>query len=764
MIMLGYNIDIIENNNHSMPQQKTYFKRSLILCISLLLAVIVSGIFASRHVDVDTELLTNFVNMSGKTRMLSQRIAFSAISLKNAKSEISYQNHKNQLKKSIDNLQQIHLDLEKSISNRPDLKKQLDEYLKTQRNNSITHGDLVNTFVSTAINIEDYFSKNEIGFVTEPINEKILLIENLAQGEILRIFDDKTNIYNQYAVQDHKQRQKTKALLVVFFTLLIFVIVVVSFYPMQRQLKKSLSDLIQQKKDFEHERNRYDLASRGTANGVWDWDIQKNEFHWNDVLKEVLGLQRDEGHIYTVDFFQSLLHDDDREGFNKAIEAHIKNKKPFFYEGRLRHSNGHYVWLDFYGEALWDKNGRAHRMVGSIKDVTRRIEAEFQKNIFVQGIENSEIACAIIDLETKHYNFNYASPSFCKMTGYSFDKLSKSNMSIFSGPETSMDVLDKIDYAIIHHKELELRTQTYRSDGSSFWNNVTLKPIFISGNFSNNFIIIFNDLSEEIQLQKKEISRQRNESLGSLAGSVAHEINNLLMPMTMAKDILEDELKEDCDEFAREQLDTIVEYANTAKEIVQGILTFSRKETSDIHKLNLYEEIDNAINFIENLLSSKTKVQYEDYKGKTLNALANKTEIKQIITNMCKNAEHSFEGKNGTIEITVNSEKISSETRKKLDLVGGSYAIITITDNGSGISQENINKIFEPLFTTKDVGEGTGLGLSVVIGIVRSWGGNIDVDSVLGRGTTFKIYIPEYRDAEDFSDLVEIIESLEAGE
>ena len=168
-----------------------------------------------------------------------------------------------------------------------------------------------------------------------------------------------------------------------------------------------------------------------------------------------------------------------------------------------------------------------------------------------------------------------------------------------------------------------------------------------------------------------------------------------------------------------------------------------------------------SIHFIKNLISNKTTVLYDEDTVQNIYVLANKTEIKQIITNMCKNAEHAFGDGNGIITITLSHQKLSNTHKQKLNVLANDFAVITIEDNGSGIAQENIDKVFEPLFTTKDVGEGTGLGLSVVIGIVRSWGGEIELESVLGRGTSFKIYIPEYKDSEDFSDLIEIIESLE---
>jgi signal transduction histidine kinase len=240
------------------------------------------------------------------------------------------------------------------------------------------------------------------------------------------------------------------------------------------------------------------------------------------------------------------------------------------------------------------------------------------------------------------------------------------------------------------------------------------------------------------------------------------------MPMAMAGDILEDELKEDCDPFAKEQLKTIVEYANQAKEIVQGILTFSRKESTALSRVKVNEELQAAIQFIGGLLMSKTSLTYippaeaeDDYNAEIL---VNSTEMKQIITNLCRNAEQAFEEEKGEIKITYETVKLSQRERDNMSIISNECVKISVEDNGSGIPEENMSKIFEPLFTTKEVGKGTGLGLSVVIGIVKSWGGNVTVNSVLGQGTTFYLFIPLYKGESDYSDLEDLINELQSNE
>ena len=325
-----------------------------------------------------------------------------------------------------------------------------------------------------------------------------------------------------------------------------------------------------------------------------------------------------------------------------------------------------------------------------------------------------------------------------------------------------MGDLDAIDSAILEGRELSVKILSYKQNGESFGNRLSLYPIHDKNdtNTITHYAITFEDLTEAIEKERLEINRQRNESLGALASSVAHEINNLLMPMTLAKDILEPELKNDYDPFAIEQLDMMVEYANQAREIVAGILLFSRKETENLESTNIFEILSEAISFIRNLLRLETKIEFSTFDNdlKDIECMVNKTEFRQIIANLTKNAEDSFDSDEGQIDISVERVSINNNDKKMHYVTANDFVAISIQDNGSGISEDIIDNIFEPMFSTKPIGEGTGLGLSVVHGILQSWGGFITVQSIVDTGTTFTIHIPIIEDDENFSHLQDLVE------
>ena len=751
-----------------MAHKQVTYKTRIILCISLLIILLGIMFYTNRLLNMNNLKIAETVNISGKQRFLSQQIAHSAIGLKNSKSQIEIDTYLSALKNAIKNIEENFDYLRIIYNSNTSIKTKSESFYTETLDNGKNRYEYIASYLQSARSIALYFENLENFTSTKPAYDPIILdeidvIEFLSTTKILEIFDNATTMYVNYINYSIYKAKIIKNILIVLFFVSIIITIFGIFNPINRRLNMLLIEMDKQRNESEAEKNRFDLAAKGTSTGIWDWNIKGGTFYWNTTLKSILGLSDETTTIFTKDYFQSLLNDNDSIPFNNAITKHLEDNTPFFYDGRIKHQKGHRIWVRFLGQALWESNGKAYRMVGSIEDINDQKEAEIKNAVLMQGIEAANIAFAIIDLNDEKRNFTYASPHFCDITKTPLKKIIKSNMTIFIGPETSMSDLDKIDYALSEKQALTLKMLNYRQNGVSFWNQITLRPIFDDKNeFSNFYIVIFDDLTEKIARQEQEIIRQRNESLGSLAGSVAHEINNLLMPMAMAKDMLEDSLRDDCDPFAREQLNTIVQYAQQAKEIVQGILIFSRKESGNLKAGILYQELSEAIHFIESLLSTRTTLIFNEPKranDKNLTVLLNSTELKQIITNLCRNAEQAFQERNGTITIDLKTQKLSNAERTRLDVISFDFAKISVTDNGIGIPEENLEKIFEPLFTTKSVGEGTGLGLSVIMGIVKSWGGAITVNSILGEGSTFDIYIPIHKDEDDYSDLIDLLDN-----
>jgi signal transduction histidine kinase len=250
------------------------------------------------------------------------------------------------------------------------------------------------------------------------------------------------------------------------------------------------------------------------------------------------------------------------------------------------------------------------------------------------------------------------------------------------------------------------------------------------------------DVTEARQREAGEREREKLAALGHLAGGVAHEINNLLQPAITLPEMVRDRLPPD-DIESREDLDCVIESVRKVREIVRNILLFARREEPVLTRLDLAAEVRAALGFVRDLLPPSMTVSavgLDKHAGRIV--AANKTQLIQVLTNLLVNAAHASHGA-GTITVSIAQIDPSAEHALALSIdPGRAYLAVSVADTGDGMDEATQRRVFEPFFTTKPIGQGTGLGLSVVHGILRTWHGAITVNSALGEGCTFTLWIP----------------------
>ena len=232
---------------------------------------------------------------------------------------------------------------------------------------------------------------------------------------------------------------------------------------------------------------------------------------------------------------------------------------------------------------------------------------------------------------------------------------------------------------------------------------------------------------------------QKLEAIGTLAGGIAHDFNNILSGMIGYLELAKLEINAD---KQKQFLDEALHVSQRAKEMINQILIFSRHQDQERKPILLAPLIKESIKLFQSILPSTVQIT-QQITDQSIMISADGTQIHQILMNLCANASHAMRERGGILDIQLRREKINSaEKPYPLNLVPGQYAKLTVSDTGHGIAPEIIDRIFDPFFTTKVPGEGTGLGLSVVYGIVRDHGGKIDVASEPGRGTMISIFLP----------------------
>ncbi len=233
---------------------------------------------------------------------------------------------------------------------------------------------------------------------------------------------------------------------------------------------------------------------------------------------------------------------------------------------------------------------------------------------------------------------------------------------------------------------------------------------------------------------------QKMEAIGTLAGGIAHDFNNILAVIIPYCDLVIDELPDRPD--LQEHLGEILKVSNRAKNLVQQILTFSRRQPQEQRQVcQLQSIVKEALALLRCVLPST--IQLNQNIRTTHPVLADSTQLHQVLMNLCVNAQHAMEGRQGQLDVTLDELLVNAALcEHHPDLRPGLYVRMAVRDTGCGISQENLNRIFDPFFTTKIVGKGTGLGLAVVQGIVRSHDGAILVETEAGRGSEFQVLFP----------------------
>ena len=253
--------------------------------------------------------------------------------------------------------------------------------------------------------------------------------------------------------------------------------------------------------------------------------------------------------------------------------------------------------------------------------------------------------------------------------------------------------------------------------------------------------IIFTDITHRKNLEAQLQQSQKIESIGTLAGGIAHDFNNILTPIMAYSEMLIGEAPDDSP--LQYGLKQIFRAGERARDVVKQILAFGRQKQEARIPLRLDSILQEVLRLIRSSIPSTVDIRYTN-KTETDTIVAESTLIHQVILNLCTNASHAMREEGGVLELIIDELDLNSETSATFDdLLPGEYLRLTVRDTGHGIAPDIIDKIFDPYFTTKGIGEGSGMGLAVTHGIVKSHGGDIRVKSELGKGTTFDVLLPK---------------------
>jgi PAS domain S-box-containing protein len=407
--------------------------------------------------------------------------------------------------------------------------------------------------------------------------------------------------------------------------------------------------------------------------------------------------------------------------FNKSIEQ----KSSGNLNTRL-YVNKNYSDVNISFSFISGGNGNENAVLAVARDITKEKLRELDLLRFYNIVEQSVNPIQITDLNGRMI---YVNPALAKSSGYSKHELIGKNPKIFGSGKQSIKFWDKMWQTISSGRTWFGEIEDKKKNGEPYYTQLLISPIVDNDGKINGYFGIHRDLSEKRTLEKQLMQTQKMESIGTLAAGVAHEVGN---PLASISALVQVAQRNTTDPFIIEKLGLVKSQITRISKIIRDLVDFSRPSTYELQLTNINKCIQEAVE----ITKVGTKAKDIDFIVKLHSEVPNlplvADQLEQVFVNILLNAVDAFGDMMNPKEKRIMVE--SSADKNEVTII--------FSDTGPGIREENLSKIFEPFFTTKIQGKGTGLGLWVSYGIIKSFHGDIKVNSILGDGTTFIIKFP----------------------
>ena len=410
-----------------------------------------------------------------------------------------------------------------------------------------------------------------------------------------------------------------------------------------------------------------------------------------------------------------------------------------------QNENGVKRFLEHRAYPVIDQDGNINKLIEYWIDVTDQKQAEHEKMMLAAAIEQSEASVLIADSDGKIF---YVNPAFENKSG--FDKhevFGRDILEVVTKEENEkyrIEIWDSLRQGNSWRSKLISRKKT----GKFYDESAIVSPIFDNDGWISNFVAIKRDISVEVELEKQVRHAQKMEAIGTLAGGIAHDFNNLLQIVLGYSDMLLDKLDPKSSETRK--LKAIRKAASNGAELVKQLLAFSRKTPVSLEFIDLNTELKRISDLLFRTIPKMIEIKLNLEPELHIIEL-DSTQFEQVVLNLATNARDAMHDGGVLLLQTKNIFLDDHFCERYPELQPGDYVLVTVSDTGHGMSAEVASHIFEPFFSTKDIGQGTGLGLSTVFGIVQAHRGHIICDTKTGVGTTFSIYLPKSRTTSDIT-------------
>jgi two-component system, cell cycle sensor histidine kinase and response regulator CckA len=499
-----------------------------------------------------------------------------------------------------------------------------------------------------------------------------------------------------------------------------------------RERKRAEYALMKSEEELKRAHLRVVNTLESIADGFVAFDSQWRFIYVNTEAERILGIRRHDlvgkNHWAVFPFTVGTVID-------RACQQVMETREPADFEYHHQEKDRwHNSWTHYKVYPMEDGGISVY-----FRDISDSKKGEMERIRLAAAVEQLTEAVLITDT---NWIINYVNPAFERMSGYRRDEIIGQHARVLKDDNQADASYREIRETLLRGAVWSGCTINKKKDGAAYDAEVTASPILDNSGAIINYVTIRRDITQERRLQRRLRQSQKMEAIGTLAGGIAHDFNNILSAIIGYAQLARYKVIEE--NPVRHDLDAVLKAASRATELVKQILSFSRQTDPVKKPVDVAACIEEALKLLRPSLPTTIRIYSEtSIPPERATVLADPTEIQQVLMNLCTNASHAMRARGGIL--SVNLSEMVADTfflSRHPDLKMGSYVCLTISDTGHGMDAAVMERIFDPYFTTKRLGKGTGLGLAVVQGIVENYGGTVTVYSEPEKGTTSAIFLP----------------------
>lgn len=482
---------------------------------------------------------------------------------------------------------------------------------------------------------------------------------------------------------------------------------------------------------------KFHTAIDNAFDGIINFNAEGIIESFNQGAQKIFGYSPDEilGRNISV-----LIPSESGSGHDNFINRYIRSGKPDFFETKINfkalHKNGTIFPVEL--SVSESQYGGQLTYIAIISDITNRIETEERLQVLSRAIEQSPVSIVITDTEG---SIEYVNPKFTETSGYTYKEAIGQNTRILKSLESRPDEYRTLWKTITAGNEWRGVFHNRKKNGDPYWESASVSPIRNLDGEITHYLSVKEDITDQLETERQLAHALKLEATGQLTSGIAHDFNNLLTIISGNLQLIMEDDGDIKEEELRDILTDVLSAAQDGEELIHRLLLLLRKNRPEASHVEINAIISDLRRVLARMLGEDINVIIE-LDDQVHTVFADPNQLESALLNLAVNARDAMpDGGRFCIETSCFSVEPGSHDDGKLK--AGRYYVITVRDSGVGIEEEVLEHVIEPFFTTKPEGKGSGLGLSMVYNFIEQVGGNLNIDSSPGSGTSVTMYLPE---------------------